>query len=96
MASLSIVRNNMILTRMPHDVALEMVHANGWLVAHNTVLLLNPDGLDWGMEARFADTLGIFAHNLTNMRIWPNRDGGQATVVGNISNAELLVRGHQR
>jgi hypothetical protein len=83
-----IVRNNFIYASMPHDVVVEMVHAVGWLVANNTALLLNPDGLDWGMEARFADTQGTFAYNLTNMRIWHNRDGGQGAVVGNITGAE--------
>lgn len=83
-----IVRNNFIYASMTHDVAVEMVHATGWLVAHNTVLLLNPDGLDWGMEARFSDTWGTFAYNLTNMRIWHNRDGGRGTVTGNVTEAE--------
>ncbi|MCB2173630.1 right-handed parallel beta-helix repeat-containing protein [bacterium] len=74
-----IVRNNIIYNRLPHDTAVEMVHATGWLVAHNTVLLLDPlPGLSWGMEARFADTTGTFANNLTNMTIWENRDGAAA------------------
>jgi hypothetical protein len=81
------VRNNFIYASMRHDVVIEMVHATGWLVAHNTALLLNPDGLDWGMEARFSDTRGTFAYNLTNMRIWHNRDGGQGAATGNITNA---------
>ncbi len=64
-----IVRNNMIYASLPHDTVLDMVHARGWLVAHNTALLLNPSpGLTWGMEARFPDSTGIFAYNLTNMR----------------------------
>ncbi len=83
-----IVRNNFIYASMAHDVAIEMVHATGWLVAHNTALLLSPDGLDWGMEARFSDTWGTFAYNLTNMRIWHNRDGGRGTLTGNLTNAE--------
>jgi hypothetical protein len=84
-----IVRNNFVYASMEHDVAIEMVHATGWLVAHNTVLLLNPNGPDWGMEARFSDTRGTFAHNLTNMRIWHNRDGGQGTVTGNVTDAQI-------
>lgn len=83
-----IVRNNFIYASMPHDVVIEMVRATGWLVAHNTALLLNPDGLDWGMEARFSDSQGTFAYNLTNMRIWHDRDGGQGTLVGNVTNAQ--------
>jgi hypothetical protein len=84
-----IVRNNFIYASMPHDVAIEMVHAQGWLVAHNTALLLNPStGLTWGMEARFSDSQGTFAYNLTNMDIWHNRDGAQGTLTGNVTNAQ--------
>jgi len=83
-----IVRNNMIYASMAHDVVIEMVHATGWLVANNTALLLNPHGgLTWGMEARFADTSGEFAYNLTNMSIWGNRDGASGTLTGNLTSA---------
>ncbi len=83
-----VVRNNMIYASMAHDVVIEMVHATGWLVAHNTALLLNPaPGLTWGMEARFADTSGEFAYNLTNMSISGNRDGASGTLTGNLTNA---------
>jgi hypothetical protein len=83
-----IVRNNMIYASMSHDVVVEMVHATGWLVAHNTALLLDPAaGLTWGLEARFADTTGTFANNLTNMDIWIDRDGSGATATGNITHA---------
>ncbi|MFQ6100811.1 MAG: hypothetical protein ACE5OS_06200 [Anaerolineae bacterium] len=84
-----VVRNNMIYASLPHDVAVEMVYASGdWLVANNTALLLNPNGVTWGMEARFSDTSGTFAYNLTNMDIWPDRDGGQGTLTGNVTNAQ--------
>jgi len=84
-----VVRNNIIYASQPHDVVIEMVHATGWLVAHNTALLLDPaPGLTWGMEARFADTSGAFSYNLTNMSIWLNRDGASATGTGNVTNAE--------
>jgi hypothetical protein len=84
-----IVRNNIIYSSLPHDVIIEMVHATGWLVAHNTALLLNPSpGLTWGMEARFSDSQGTFAYNLTNMNIWHDRDGAQGTMTGNVTNAE--------
>jgi hypothetical protein len=84
-----IVRNNMIFASLPHDSVIEMVHATGWLVAHNTALLLDPaPGLTWGMEARYADTQGTFAYNLTNLAILHNRDGAQGTVTGNITNAQ--------
>jgi hypothetical protein len=84
-----IVRNNFIYASMPHDVGIAMVYAQGWVVAHNTALLLNPaGGLDWGMEARYSDSQGTFAYNLTNLRIWHDRDGGQGTLMGNVTNAE--------
>jgi hypothetical protein len=84
-----IVRNNMIYASMPHDSVIEMVHADGWLVAHNTALLLDPaPGLTWGMEARYSDSQGTFAYNLTNMAIWLDRDGAQATGTGNVPNAQ--------
>lgn len=84
-----VVRNNIIYASQPHDVVIEMVHATGWLVANNTALLLNPAaGLTWGMEARYADSAGTFAHNLTNMTIWLNRDGAQGTGTGNITSAQ--------
>ncbi|MCA9958157.1 MAG: right-handed parallel beta-helix repeat-containing protein, partial [Anaerolineales bacterium] len=83
-----VVRNNMIYASLPHDSVIEMVHATGWLVAHNTALLLNPDGVTWGMEARFADTQGTFAYNLTNMDIWADREGAQGSSVGNVTNGQ--------
>ena len=83
-----VVRNNFIYASLPHDVVIEMVHATDWLVAHNTALLFNPDGVTWGMEARFSDTQGTFAYNLTNMDIWPDRDGANATDSGNVTNAQ--------
>jgi hypothetical protein len=83
-----VVRNNMILASLPHDSVIEMVHATGWLVAHNTALLLNPDGVTWGMEARFDDTQGTFAYNLTNMEIWLDRDDAQGSGVGNLTAAQ--------
>jgi hypothetical protein len=83
-----IVRNNAIYAGLPHDAVIEMVHATDWLVAHNTALLLDPaPGLTWGMEARFSDSAGTFAHNLTNMRIWQDRDGAQGILVDNITSA---------
>jgi hypothetical protein len=84
-----VVRNNFIYASMPHDVVIEMVHADGWLVANNTALLLNPSGgLTWGMEARFSDSHGTFAYNLTNMDIWADRDGAQGVLIGNVTNAQ--------
>ncbi len=84
-----IVRNNIIYASQPHDVVVEMVHATGWLVAHNTALLLDPaPGLTWGMEARFDDSAGTFAYNLTNMPIWADRNGAQGTLTGNLTSAQ--------
>jgi hypothetical protein len=83
-----VVRNNMITASLPHDSLVEMVHATGWLVAHNTVLGMNPViGLNWSMEARFTDTVGTFAYNLTNMAVI-NRDDSGATLTGNVTNAQ--------
>lgn len=82
-----IVRNNMIYASLPHDSVVEMVHATGWLVAHNTALLLDPNGVTWGMEARFSDTQGTFANNLTNMPIWADRDGAGGTLQDNVTGA---------
>ena len=83
-----IVRNNMIYASLPHDVVIEMVHAEGWLVAHNTALFHPASDVGWGMEARFSDSQGIFAYNLTNLAIRPDRDGAQATLTGNLTEAE--------
>ena len=83
-----VVRNNFIYASMPHDVVIEMVHASGWLVANNTALLLDPaPGLTWGMEARYADSAGTFAYNLTNLDIWVDRDGADGASVGNVTEA---------
>ncbi len=83
-----VVRNNFIYSSLRHDVAIEMTRAQGWLVAHNTALLLNPaPGLTWGMEARYPESQGTFAYNLTNMEIWRNRDGARGTLTGNVTNA---------
>jgi hypothetical protein len=84
-----IVRNNFIYSSMSHDVVIEMVHAQDWLVAHNTALLLDPSpGLTWGMEARYSESQGTFAYNLTNMSIWPDRDGASASMIDNVTNAQ--------
>jgi hypothetical protein len=40
------------------------------------------------MEARFSDSQGTFAYNLTNMDIWGNRDGANGTLTGNLTNAQ--------
>jgi hypothetical protein len=84
-----IVRNNMIYFSQEHDVAVEMIHAQGWLVAYNTALLNNPiTGLTWGMEARYVDSQGTFGYNLTNMPIWADRDGAQGAATGNRTSAQ--------
>jgi len=84
-----VVRNNIIYASLPHDTVIEMVHADGWLVAHNTALLLDPaPGLWWGMEARYADSQGTFAYNLTNLEVWADRDGASGTLTGNVTYAQ--------
>ena len=83
-----IVRNNFIYASQPHDVVIEMVHAAGWLVANNTALLLDPvSGVGHGMEARYSDSSGTFAYNLTNMDIALNRDGANGAGTGNVTDA---------
>jgi hypothetical protein len=85
-----VVRNNMLAFTLPHYVAIEMVHASGWVVAHNTAMLMNPaQGLTWGMEARYTESNGEFAYNLTNLAIWHNRDGASATLMGNLTAAQI-------
>ena len=81
-----IVKNNFIYASLPHDSVIEMVHATDWYVAHNTALLLNPNGVTWGMEARFEDTTGVFAFNLTNMDIWVDRDSANGSSMGDMTN----------
>jgi len=84
-----IVRNNMFFATAEHDVAVEMVHATNWLVAHNTVYMTNPaSGLTWLMEARYADTTGIFINNLSNMDVWENRDGALGQEFDSVTTAE--------
>jgi hypothetical protein len=85
-----VVRNNFIYTSsgVTNDVAVEMVHAQDWLVAHNTVLLLGSSSATWGIEARYGDSRGTFAYNLTNKNIWPDRDGAQGTLLGNVTSAQ--------
>jgi len=81
-----IVKNNFIYASLPHDSVIEMVHATDWYVAHNTALLLNPNGVTWGMEARFEDTTGVFSFNLINMDIWVDRDGANGLSFGDMTN----------
>lgn len=81
-----IVRNNIFYAELEHDMAIQMVHAAGWLMAHNTVIGLMPMSA-WCMEARFADTSGTFAYNLSNLDIFHDRDGAQGIVQGNVTHA---------
>ncbi len=81
--------NNMFFATENHDVAVEMVHATGWTVAHNTAYMLNPaPGLTWIMEARYGDTTGTFINNLTNMDIWENREGAVGLEIDCVTSAE--------
>jgi hypothetical protein len=70
------VYNNTFFAAQEHDVAIEMVYATGWIVAHNTVYMTQPaGGLNWLMEARYPETSGTFINNIANMSIWEDRDG---------------------
>ncbi len=83
-----LVANNFIYRGIWGDVGIAMTHATGWTVAYNTVFLAgsSSDGLTWSIEARFADTSGTFAYNLTNMDII-SRDSADATMTGNLTDA---------
>ncbi|MCJ7548645.1 MAG: hypothetical protein MUQ30_03065, partial [Anaerolineae bacterium] len=87
--TVGVVRNNIIYAGQQHDVMIEMVRATGWLVAHNTVIGHDPaPGLAWSIEARFAESQGTFANNLTNMDIWSDRDGAGAVTADNVTTAQ--------
>jgi hypothetical protein len=40
------------------------------------------------MEARYSESQGTFAYNLTNMSILPDRDGASASMIDNVTNAQ--------
>jgi hypothetical protein len=78
-----IIRNNMIVA--VRDVGIGLETASGVLVAHNTVL---SKAYPNAIEARFAGTNGtIIQNNLTNAGI-TLRDGGQARILGNVTDAK--------
>ena len=39
------------------------------------------------MEARYADSEGTFAYNLTNLDVWADRDSAQGVAAGNVMDA---------
>lgn len=84
-----VVRNNLIYASQPHDVMIEMVRSTGWQVGHNTVIGLNPaPGLSWLIEARYSESAGTFANNLSNLAVWVDRDGAAGTSTGDVVTAE--------
>ena len=82
-----VVRNNFI-ARSPGaggDVAIGVMDSPNTRVVHNTVWM--GGAYQNAVEYRFPDTMGVVvANNLTDARVLA-RDGGVATVAGNVTNA---------
>jgi hypothetical protein len=87
-----VVRDNMIYSRFPgareHDVGISAERAHNTQVVHNTVFYSHPDAYSNTLEYRWDSTSNLrVANNLTNGRIRA-RDGAEATVEGNVTDAE--------
>jgi len=81
-----VIRNNFIYRTEPGDSGIEVWNANGAVVEHNTVLLL--DGYQGAIEFRSADDLTV-RNNLISTPLW-NRGGVSGlTGGGNIENATV-------
>lgn len=81
-----IVRNNLIYRAGEGDVGITANYARDFKILHNTVIQNNtfPYG---AIEYRFANSSGLIANNLTDGPIW-RRDGANATLSGNVTNAQ--------
>jgi len=66
------------------DEGIEINGSPDVLVEHNTVLLRGGGG--WAIGVRFSNTSAVVRHNLCNQEI-VLRDGGKATLIGNLANA---------
>jgi hypothetical protein len=81
-----IIRNNVVVNLNPWaDEAIEGNAARGIRIEHNSVLVESAL-IDWSIAIRFPSGAGTISNNLTNQRILM-RDGGQATLAGNVSTA---------
>jgi hypothetical protein len=88
----TMIRNNTIASRFPgsreHDVGIILERAHDTKVLHNTVFYSDPGGYSSAIEYRWGSTSGVeIAHNLTNRRV-RSRDGADATLTGNVTDAE--------
>ncbi|RMG99347.1 MAG: hypothetical protein D6705_03490 [Deltaproteobacteria bacterium] len=89
-----IVRNNVIVGKRPElfasasgmDSGVALEQACGPIVVHNTVVALEPPFVS--MEYRFENTSAVIRNNLVTHDIVA-RDGGQATLSGNVEQAPL-------
>ena len=82
-----IVRNNIIYRAGSGDVGITANYARDFKIYHNTVILNGtfPYG---AIEYRFGNSFGEISNNLTDAPIW-RRDGANATMTGNVVNAQL-------
>lgn len=88
----TVIQNNLVFSRFPgsreHDVGISVERAHDTRVEHNTVFFASPDGYSSAIEYRWASTEGLeIRNNLTNRRIRA-RDGANATLAGNVTDAE--------
>ncbi len=87
----AVIRNNAVFSRFPgsgeHDVGIILERAHDSVVDHNTVFFADPDGYANAIEIRWGSTSGVSArNNLTNRQI-RLRDGADATMSGNVTDA---------
>jgi hypothetical protein len=82
-----IVRNNFIYRAGDGDIGITVNYARDFKIYHNTVILNGT--FPWGaIEYRFSVSNGDIRYNLSDAPVW-QRDGASATLVGNITNAQL-------
>ncbi len=87
----AIVRNNMIYSSFAgsreHDVGIMLDRLHDSQVVHNTVFFSSPDAYPNAIEYRYGSTSGLTVlNNLTNRQIRA-RDGADATLGGNVTDA---------
>jgi hypothetical protein len=82
-----VVRNNIVYREGSGDVGITANYARDFKIYHNTVIQNNtfPYG---AIEYRFANSSGLITNNLIDGPIW-RRDGANATLSGNVINADL-------
>ncbi len=81
-----IVRRNAVCNLNPWaDEGIEINGSPDVLVEHNTVFVQG--ATPWAIGVRFANTSATVRHNLCNKEI-VRRDGSQATLIGNLVNAQ--------